>query len=119
MQTELVKKIKYFCFAEVKYCNFFTHKYAKAFPACVPSAIVSAITSTDAARFSSFLGAGDADREVRPRRRDLDSERDRRRGERVRDRRRSRDLLRDRLLKISGHCFNLQVNLQLPMLMFT
>ncbi len=79
-----------------------TDQYAatwSTFSACVPSAIVSAITSTDAARFSSFLGAGDADREARPRRRDLESERDRRRGDRVRDRRRSRDLLRDRLLE--------------------
>jgi len=64
--------------------------------------MVSERASTDAAPCSSFLGAaGEADRDARPRRRDLESERDRRRGDRVRDRRLSRDLLRDRLLKKS------------------
>ena len=50
-----------------------------------------------------FSSAGEVDFEVRPRRFDLESDRDRRRGDFVLDRRRSRDLLRDRLLARMPH----------------
>lgn len=65
--------------------------------------MVSAIASVDSppACFVS-AAAGDADLESRPRRCfDLESDRDRRRGDRVLDRRRSRDLRRDRLRFLS------------------
>jgi hypothetical protein len=66
-------------------------------PILFPSAIVSDRTSIDFSRLAA-AGTGDADLEFRPRRRDREFERDRRRGDRVLDRRLSRDFRLERLL---------------------
>ena len=65
--------------------------------------MVSAMTSAASPPRPPFSSAGAVDFEVRPRRFDLESDRDRRRGDFVLDRRRSRDLLRDRLLARMPH----------------